>query len=152
VHRLAQRRGGFLGGHPAEVPHLNQLHQRLVFAGQRFEGAIQIQQIHPSGARIPLDFKAGLERVDVCSRLARAFLGGPRACIVHQDLSHHPRCYREEMHSIGESTSVVAHELQVGLVHQRRSLQRVARPFPFQVPGSDAVQFVVQRGDQRVEG
>ena len=97
VNRLLRRVGNLLSRHPSEVPHLDHLDQRRIFARQSIQSGIQIQQLDRIEARAAPRGNAG---VPLGLPIAGTFLRGPRARVIHQHLPHHPRGDRQEMNPV----------------------------------------------------
>ena len=68
-------------------------------------------------------------------------LRGPR--VVHEDLPHRAGGDRQEVPAVVGRQLRLARELEVGLVHQRRGLERVVGPLPAQVALGDLAQVLV---------
>ena len=75
-------------------------------------------------------------------------IAAPR--MVHQDPPHRLGTDGEEVRAAVPLDPRLVDELQVGLVHQGRRLQRVPRPFSLQVHAGQLAEVVVQKREQTV--
>jgi hypothetical protein len=59
------------------------------------------------------------------------------------NLTHGPRCDAEEVRSVSPVDLSLIYQLQVGLVHEARCVQRMALPFLTHLPLRHLPQFVI---------
>src|SRR5262245_34242456 len=92
VDGTTERLGCLLRGHASEVPHLNQLCERFVLAGQRHQSAVQLEKLNVLGTGFTSHIQTGRERDSLWTpvRATTAFPGSAGARIVHKYLPHHP--------------------------------------------------------------
>jgi hypothetical protein len=72
--------------------------------------------------------------------------------MIYQDSPHQLRRYREEMASVLPVDIVASRKAEIGLVHNRRALQRVIGTLTSQVVPRQAAQFVIDQRDKRLSG
>ena len=80
------------------------------------------------------------------------FSGEAIARIVHQNLAHEPRRYRQEVRAIVGIKGALIDQPQIGLVDQRGALQCVFRTLALQMMASDFAEFSIYEGNQSLEG
>jgi hypothetical protein len=71
--------------------------------------------------------------------------------VVDQDPAHHLRGQPKKLRPVAPVHAVLLDEPQVGLVHERGGLERVARALGAQLRGREVAQLVVDRGQEAVE-
>jgi hypothetical protein len=148
MHGQAQRFGGVFGGHSSEVPHLDQAPKLLVFGRKAIESEIQIQEFHQLYSGFAFHLQSGRRRN---GRVTSTLRSRARPCVVDQDVAHHPRRHRQEMHPVSEWVPVIADQFQVRFVHQRGGLQSMVGSFCPQFACGDPAQLRIKRGHQTVE-
>src|SRR5579864_997820 len=72
--------------------------------------------------------------------------------MVHQDAPHHLRGDGEKVRTVLPRQRSGACKPQVGFVDQRRGLKSVVRSLTAQVTPGDAMQFLIDQGNQAFEG
>ena len=81
---------------------------------------------------------------------AAALLRAACARALDQDLPHGMRRDRAEVRAVLPAIRLVLHQAEVGLVDERRRLQRLARPLAAQVVGREPPQLLIDDRQQRV--
>jgi hypothetical protein len=81
-------------------------------------------------------------------RTAAALLAMLRACIVHQNVTHHLRGHGEELRPVLPAYVLPVDQPEVSLVDQSGGLQDMAAPLGRQVPGGDLMQLLLEDGRQ----
>jgi hypothetical protein len=74
----------------------------------------------------------------------------PPARVVHEDAPHHLRGDAEEVGAVLPLHAALVHQAQVGLVHERRRLERVLRGLAAHRPRRAPPQLGVHLGQQPV--
>ena len=80
-----------------------------------------------------------------------AFAGLLPARVVHEDLAHQARSHSEEMRPALPGRIRLIDEPHIGLVDERRWLQRVPQAFLAQVAGGKLAEFAVHQGREVIE-
>ena len=80
---------------------------------------------------------------------AAALLGAARAGALDQDLPHRVRGDRAEVRPVLPAARAILEQSKVGLVHERRRLQRLARTFASQVARRQPPKLLVDDRQQR---
>ena len=75
----------------------------------------------------------------------------PRPRVIHEDLAHGVRGEPEELRPAVDPQAGIPRQLEVGLVNERRGLERVASALARESPPRDLSQLVVNLGQDRVE-
>ena len=137
--------GDFSGRQAAEEAHLHHAGLPVVFTGQSVQRVVE-------GDHDLVTFGGEIDALIECKLDGGAALGGvTRARMVHENLAHHARRYGEKVGAILVARAAVIHQAQVGFMNQGGGLQRVALRFAAQVTFRDAVQLLVDQGDEEVE-
>ena len=74
------------------------------------------------------------------------------AGVIDQDPPHHPRGDPEKVGAILPVRRRLIHEPKIHLMHQRRRLESVIRPFISEITGSESAQFLIGAGHQGGQG
>jgi len=136
----------FRGRQAAEEFHLDNPALSLIDPGQFVQRIVQCDQL---GVTIDRQFSQILQSDPVAPvTFGRAAIAG----IIHENLAHYPRSYRDEMRSVLQFDGFTSHESQEGFVHQGSALQRVARPLRLQMLPRKSLQLLVHHGHHRTEG
>ncbi len=85
------------------------------------------------------------------NRIAAAFELVPRAGDVHQDAPHQLRGHGEEVRAVLPPHAARIDQAQIGLVDERRGLQRVAGTLSRHVAMREPVEFVVHQRHQPIQ-
>ena len=145
----SQHRRRFLDRQPTKIPELDNA------------ALLRIQRLEPRQRLIEDEGVSGINRRgrrcgigvvdrdirDASTALEPAVVAG----VIHDDSPHQLRRDAEEMRAILPVNRPLPNELEIGLVDERRGLQRVIAPLARQVPRSQRVQFGVDKRDQPVE-
>jgi hypothetical protein len=109
---------------------------------------------HTMSANTLWDVRVGRQErfVEGDLHVVPAFLGAPRARVIHQDAAHHARRHRQKMGAVIPSDRLSADQPEIGFVDEGRRLQAVPHAFARQTAPRDAVEFVVDERDQLLEG
>lgn len=146
VDRAAGRGGGFVGGESAEMVEFDGLREVGAFGCEFVEGGVEREEIDgaPFGSLHGDGGMFGVHAAHVASTLFSGFGAG----VVDQDAAHHLRGDGQEVRFVGECGGVASEQAHVGLVDQRRRLQRVSRILALQPAYGDAMQLAVDERDQ----
>jgi hypothetical protein len=71
--------------------------------------------------------------------------------VIDQNSAHGLGREAEELRAALPVDAALIHQLDVGLVYERRAFEGVVRPLVAQVPGRDAVQFLIDERHQSLE-
>ena len=115
--------GGLLGGQSAEVVEFDGLREVGTFGCEFVERGVERQEIDgaPFGT---LHRDGGMVLVDA-AHVASALFGGLGPGVIDEDPAHHLGRHGEEVRFVGDFRGVGSEQAQVGLVDQRRRLERV---------------------------
>ena len=72
--------------------------------------------------------------------------------VIDENSTHNLCADRKEMHAVVPSHIASIHEAYIGFVYQRRSLHRVPGLLPAHIPSGEAMQLVIYKGCEPVEG
>src|SRR5690606_34823027 len=78
--------------------------------------------------------------------------GPPPASMIDEDLAHRTGGDRQEMRAVAWLTARTLEKLQIGLMDQRRGVQRMPRLFTTQLPLRDPPELRVDEREQLIEG
>ena len=81
---------------------------------------------------------------------AAALLRAACACALDQDLAHGVRRDGAEVRAVLPAPRLVLHQAKVGLVNERRRLQRLTGPLAAQIIGGEPPQLLIHDRQQRV--
>lgn len=137
--------GGLLDGESSEIAQLDDPEDPVVVLFKTDESFVQLDQFFTS--RHVRQYGIN-DRESVCS--AATFLCAPMTGMVHQDLAHRPGRHSEEMGTILPSVVPYVNQLQVGLVHEGRGLQRMPVPFSRKIYSGQALQLSVNGYEEDV--
>jgi hypothetical protein len=117
VDAAADHFGGLLGGHAAEVPHLNCLGGVGMLRAEFLEGEMQIQQ--PDQAIGAIHHDGQIDSAGVAS----AFRGTAGPGMIHQNSAHDARRQGKEVSPIAEERCCLAEHAKVSFVDERGGLE-----------------------------
>ena len=95
-------------------------------------------------------FRLGLGRERDDLEPAAAFEGMPAARVIDDEAAHHLRGIGHEASAVRKDRCLASGDVEVDLVEERRRPDRGARSVVSELPLRQAVQLVVERGEERV--
>src|SRR5262249_52147047 len=139
--------GRLFDAHSAEEAEFNHPTLAVVNGGQALQCVIQRDNLRGSLSR---NGRPLFQRQPGCVTPSLGVTTLP--CVVDQDTPHYLRRYGEEVPSVLPTNSLLVHEPEIGLVNQRRSLERVSGGLVTHVPSGHAAQLGINQRHQPVEG
>jgi hypothetical protein len=141
-----QRDGGLLDAQARKAP---ALHDAALPCTQRLETGqrmLEVQQFL-EGRQYHGPLVVQRQRNGACPSLRALACAG----IVDQDPPHQASCHRKEVYAVVPLDLVHIHQLEVCLMDQRRGVERVPCWLVPEQTVRNAVEFVIQDGDQLIE-
>src|SRR6185436_11511506 len=148
----AERLARLLDGEPREEAKLDYARLPLVELGEAIERLVQLLggDIERQRARERFTRRVRvLERH--AHRAAAALLRVAPACVVHEDATHGLRGEPHEVRAVLPGDLALVEQPDVGLVRERRRLERVARAFAPKVAAGETAHLVVHEREERVQ-
>jgi hypothetical protein len=133
--------------HPTEVPQLDDLSLPLIHSHQLVQCLVQEQHftVNRQGGANPIVERDAQPGAWSLGRLALARM-------IDQDAPHHVRGDAEEVGAVLPGNPVLTCEAHIGLVDERRRLQRVIKSLPTKIRRGLSSELAIDERDQIVTG